>query len=152
MLKSLPFVIHLPFSQKCNFMCKPAKKWCIGKFWIYWYQEHLKLVAKQAKNINFSRFFFEKLPFSDVKQNYCRLKIGVKWEKSMKSCKNLINVEEYHKYSSIMSKRDRNNKFLAIICHFSYLFSLSVFNNLKTTRLWNFSIFLNETLKNEIVL
>ena len=64
----LSFVIHLPFSQKCEFMSKPVKKWCTRQFWIHWYQEHLILATKQARNSNFQRAtFFEKRIFCRIR-------------------------------------------------------------------------------------
>jgi hypothetical protein len=51
------FVLRNSFSQKCEFMCKPVKKWCAWQFWIYWYQ--------------FSEsIFFEKCNFAETKQYY----------------------------------------------------------------------------------
>jgi hypothetical protein len=102
----LSFVIYLPFSQKCGFMCKPIKKWFAEKFWIHWYYEHLKLVVKQAINSNFPTVAFleKRFFFAESKLNYCTPEMYEKrrittWSWLLRS--HLKIIEPYSWYSSI---------------------------------------------------
>ena len=102
----LSFVIYLPFYQKYELTCNTVKKWCAWQFWIHWYQEHLSLVAKRARNSNFpSKTFFEKRIFAESMQNYCTPEIYEKrrittWSWLFSSHLNIIEL--YSWYSSTL--------------------------------------------------
>jgi hypothetical protein len=108
----LSFVIHLPFFQKCEYMCKPVKKSCTRQFWINWYQERLILASKQARNSNFPRLTF-------LKTYFCRI------QAKLLHARNIRKTTNYHLKLIILIPFEHYRTVLVIffnICQFSTSF------------------------------